>query len=77
MADGLTDKGYCQCCGGIGRARRASAPFTKAKLRRAIQVAHETGSRVLARPDGTLVFEKEVDPRGDDKSLDRDGEIVL
>lgn len=58
-------------------AKMFAASFSKAKLRRALDAAREKGFRVLARPDGTLVFEKDNDPRGDDKPLDHDEEIVL
>lgn len=52
-------------------------PFTKAKLRRAIDVAREKGFRVLARPDGTLVFEKDSNPQANDEALEQGEEIVL
>jgi hypothetical protein len=51
--------------------------FTKAKLRRAIDVAREKGFRVLARPDGTLVFEKDNNPQDSDEPLEQGEEIVL
>jgi hypothetical protein len=57
--------------------RRSAIPFTKAKLRRAIEVAREKGFRVLARPDGTLVFEKDNNPQGTDMPLEQDEEIIL
>jgi hypothetical protein len=56
---------------------RATVPFTKAKLRRAIDVAREKGFRVLARPDGTLVFERETNSQGTDKPLEQDEDFVL
>lgn len=59
------------------KARTSAVPFTKAKLRRAIDVAREKGFRVLARPDGTLVFEKDNNPQGADRPLEQDEEIVL
>ena len=52
-------------------------PFTKARLRRAIDVAREKGFRVLARPDGTLVFEKDSNPQATEEALEQDKEIVL
>jgi hypothetical protein len=55
---------------------RPAVPFTKAKLRRAIEVAREEGFRVLVRPDGTLVFERDA-PQDPDRPLERDGGIVL
>jgi hypothetical protein len=62
----------------IRRPERTSAVlFTKAKLRRAIDVAREKGFRVLARPDGTLVFERDSNPQGADKPLEQEEEIVL
>jgi hypothetical protein len=56
---------------------RLAVPFTKAKLRRAIEVARETGSRVSVRPDGTIAFEGENDPQDPHGPLEPDGEIVL
>ena len=52
-------------------------PFTKAKLRRALDTARERGFRLLVKPDGTLVFEKDSNPQEADKPLERDEEIVL
>ena len=52
-------------------------PFTKAKLRRALDMARERGFRLLVKPDGTLVFEKDSNPQGADKLLEQDEEIVL
>lgn len=58
-------------------ARPPGVPFTKAKLRRAIDVAREKGFRVLVRPDGTWVFEKDDNPQRNDKPLEPGGEIIL
>lgn len=58
-------------------ARSSAVPFTKAKLRRALAVARETGYRVLAHPDGTLVFERDNNPQGAEGALEQDQEIVL
>jgi hypothetical protein len=55
----------------------ARIAFTKAKLRRAIDVAAERGYRVLVRPDGTLVFEKDNNPQGAEGALEQGQEIVL
>jgi len=52
-------------------------PFTKAKLRRALDTARERGFRLLVKPDGTLVFEKDSNPHEADKPLEQDEEIVL
>jgi hypothetical protein len=52
-------------------------PFTKAKLRRALDTARERGFRLLVKPDGTLVFEKDGNPQAADKPLEQGEEIVL
>jgi hypothetical protein len=52
-------------------------PFTKASLRRAIDVAREKGCRVLARPDGTLVFEQDDNPQSEQKPVEKEREVVL
>jgi hypothetical protein len=52
-------------------------PFTKAKLRRALDTARERGFRLLVRPDGTLIFERDSNPQDADKSLEQEPEIVL
>ena len=57
--------------------RPPAIPFTKAKLRRAIDVAREKGFRVLVQPDGTMVFEKDNNPQGADRPLEQDEEIIL
>jgi hypothetical protein len=57
--------------------RRSTVPFTKAKLRRAIDVAREKDFRVLVRPDGTLVFERDNNPQDPEKRLENGEEIVL
>ena len=56
---------------------RPAIPFTKAKLRRAIDVARESGFRLLVRLDGTLVFERDDNPQVVEKRLEQDQEIVL
>jgi hypothetical protein len=52
-------------------------PFTKAKLRRALDTARERGFRLLVKPDGTLVFEKDSNPQATNEWLERGEEIVL
>jgi hypothetical protein len=52
-------------------------PFTKAKLRRALEAARERGFRLLVRPDGTLIFERDSNPQDADKPLEQEQEIVL
>jgi hypothetical protein len=59
------------------QAKISTVPFTKAKLRRAIDVAREKGCRVLMLPNGTLIFEKDDNPQGSDMPLEQGGEIVL
>jgi hypothetical protein len=54
-----------------------AVPFTKAKLRRALDMSRERGFRLLVKPDGTLVFEKDSNPQEADKPLEQDQEIVL
>ena len=56
---------------------RSTEPVTKAKLRRAIDVAREKNFRVLVRPDGTLVFERDNNPQEPEKRLEIGEEIVL
>jgi hypothetical protein len=51
--------------------------FTKAKLRRALDTARERGFRLLVKPDGTLVFEKDTNPQSPQEALEQDQEIVL
>ncbi len=51
-------------------------PFTKARLRRAIQAAREAGLRVTGiRPDGTLIVED--NPQVPDKAVEQELEVVL
>lgn len=52
-------------------------PFTKARLRRALDTARERGFRLLVRPDGILIFERDNNPQADDKPLEQTEEIVL
>ena len=56
---------------------RQTVPFTKAKLRRALDTARELGFRLLVKPDGTLVFEKDRNPQPADEPLELNEEIVL
>jgi len=82
VANMATDR---ECCafrhkrarGGVGWATPAAVPFTKAKLRRAMGVAREKGFRVLARPDGTLIFERDDNPNDSEKRLENSEEIIL
>ena len=51
-------------------------PFTKARLRRAIQAAREAGLRVTGiRPDGTLIVDD--NPQAPDKAVEQEREVVL
>jgi hypothetical protein len=51
-------------------------PFTKARLRRAIDVAREAGLRVTGiRPDGTLIVDD--NPQALEKPVEEEREIVL
>jgi hypothetical protein len=59
------------------RAERASSRLTKAKMKRALDVAREKGFRVVVKLDGTLVFEKDSNPQADDKPLEQEPEIIL
>ena len=52
-------------------------PFTKAKLRRALDAAREKGFRLLVKSDGTLVFERDTNPQAADTPLEQGEEIVL
>jgi hypothetical protein len=53
-----------------------AVPFTKAKLRRAIEAAHEAGLRVKEiAPDGTLILDD--NPQGADKPVEQEREVVL
>jgi hypothetical protein len=52
-------------------------PFTKATLRRAMDVAREKGFRVLVRPDGTIIFEQDDNPQPDPEAVEPKREIVL
>jgi len=52
--------------------------FTQASLRRAIEAARKAGLRVTGiRPGGTLLLEEGRSPQPDDKSVEREQEIVL
>ena len=37
----------------------------------------ERGRTVLAKPDGTIIFERDSNPQGADKALEEDEEIIL
>jgi hypothetical protein len=51
-------------------------PFTKARLRRAIEAAREAGLRVTGiRPDGTLIVDD--NPRASEKPVAEEHEVVL
>jgi hypothetical protein len=51
-------------------------PFTKARLRRAIEAARESGLRVTGiRPDGTLIVDE--NPQATDKPVEQEREVVL
>jgi hypothetical protein len=52
-------------------------PFTKARLRRALDAAREKGFRLLVKADGTLVFERDTNPQAADTPLEQGEEIVL
>jgi hypothetical protein len=51
-------------------------PFTKARLRRAIEAAREAGLRVTSiRPDGTLIVDD--NPQGPEKPVEQERQVVL
>jgi hypothetical protein len=51
-------------------------PFTKARLRRAIEAAREAGLRVTGiRPDGTLIVDD--NPQAPEKPVEQEHEVVL
>jgi hypothetical protein len=51
-------------------------PFTKARLRRAIEAAREAGLRVTGiRPDGTLIVDDS--PQGPEKPVEQERQVVL
>jgi hypothetical protein len=51
-------------------------PFTKARLRRAIEAAREAGLRVTGiRPDGTLIVDD--NPQAPEKPVDQEREVIL
>jgi hypothetical protein len=51
-------------------------PFTKARLRRAIEAARAAGLRVTGiRPDGTLIVDD--NPQAADKAVEPEREVVL
>jgi hypothetical protein len=51
-------------------------PFTKARLRRAIEAAREGGLRVTGiRPDGTLIVDENSQPP--EKPVEQERQVVL
>jgi len=53
-------------------------PFTKAKLRRAIEAAREAGLRVTGiAPDGTLIVNDHSNSQAEEKSVEERREVVL
>jgi hypothetical protein len=51
-------------------------PFTKARLRRAIEAAREAGLRVTGiRPDGTLIVDD--NPQASENPIEQEREVVL
>jgi hypothetical protein len=51
-------------------------PFTKARLRRAIEAAREAGLRVTAiRPDGTLIIDD--NPQTPQEPVEEEQKVVL
>ena len=51
-------------------------PFTKARLRRAIEAAREAGLRVTGiRPDGTLIVDD--NPQAPEKPVEQERQVVL
>ncbi len=55
-----------------------AVPFTKAKLRRAIEAAREAGLRVKGiAPDGTLIVEDHSNSQDEEKSVEERREVVL
>jgi hypothetical protein len=51
-------------------------PFTKARLRRAIEAAREAGLHVTGiRPDGTLIVDD--NPQGPEKPVEQERQVVL
>ncbi len=54
-------------------------PFTKARLRRAIEAAREAGLRVTGiRPDGTLIVDEGNNPQAEElKRLEEERMVVL
>ena len=54
------------------------APFTKASLRRAIEIARETGTRLVVQRDGSMTFVRDDGrPHAEQEPLEREREIVL
>jgi hypothetical protein len=51
-------------------------PFTKARLRRAIEAAREAGLNVTGiRPDGTLIVDE--NPQAPERPVDQEREVIL
>jgi hypothetical protein len=72
-----------QSTGGLTRSARVRErgmtrpiPFTKARLRRAIEAAREAGLRVTAiRPDGTLIIDD--NPQTPQEPVEEEQKVVL
>jgi hypothetical protein len=54
-----------------------TVPFTKASLRRAVDVAREKGFAVIIRPDGTLVLQQQNCPQQSEPQPVADGREIL
>lgn len=55
----------------------SALPFTKARLRRAIEAAHEAGLRVTGiRPDGTVIVNDGDNPDGAIVRIAADGQAT-
>lgn len=53
-------------------------PFTKAKLRRAIEAAREAGLHIKGiAPDGTLIVNDQSNPQDEEKIVEERREVVL
>jgi hypothetical protein len=52
-------------------------PFTKAKLRKALDVAKEKGFRLVVRLDGELVFEHDNNAQLEGEPIENNQEVVL
>jgi hypothetical protein len=60
---------------------RYPGPFTKASLRRALDVAKEKDARLVLRPDGTMIFERQEgkapETAKSTPTVEADKEVVL